>query len=138
GMSSISMPGFIFGAILVLVFAYHLGWLPAARLETPLHYLMPVAALSLTPFAYTFLLIRTTVKDMRQAQFVTIKRCFGVQEDVVTFKHVLRNSLIPLISILGPISAAIITGSFAVELIFAVPGLGKYFVTAVSNRDYTL
>src|SRR5262249_17835486 len=70
--------------------------------------------------------------------FVSIKRCFGISAWVITFRHVLRNSLIPLISILGPISAAIVTGSFAVELIFAVPGLGKYFITAVTNRDYTL
>lgn len=138
GMSSISMPGFIFGALLVLVFAYHLNLLPAARLATPQHYILPVLTLALTPFAYTFLLIRTTVREVRRQTFVTIKRCFGVPENRVIFAHVLRNSLIPLISILGPVSAMIVTGSFAVELIFAVPGLGKYFVTAVSNRDYTL
>lgn len=138
GISSISMPSFIFGAVLVLIFAYHLNLLPAARLAGPQHYIMPVIALSLTPFAYTFLLIRTTVKDVRRQSFVMIKQCFGIPHMAVTFRHVLRNSLIPLISILGPISAMIITGSFAVELIFAIPGLGKYFVTAVSNRDYTL
>lgn len=138
GITSISLPGFIFGAFLVMLFAYHLNILPAARLAGPQHYILPVFALSLTPFAYTFLLIRTAVKQTRRQQFVTIKHCFGIPYFRVAFHHVLRNSLIPLISILGPISAMIVTGSFAVELIFAIPGLGKYFVTAVSNRDYTL
>jgi oligopeptide transport system permease protein len=138
GISSISMPSFIFGAFLVLVFAYYLNLLPAARLASPQHFILPIITLSLTPFAYTFLLIRTTVKEVRRQQFVMIKHCFGIPNLRVTFLHVLRNSLIPLISILGPISAMIITGSFAVELIFAVPGLGKYFVTGVTNRDYTL
>ncbi len=138
GMTSISVPSFIFGAFLVMVFAYHLNILPAARLATPKHYILPIIALSLTPFAYTFMLIRTSVQEVGLLPFVTIKRCLGLPDGVITFKHILRNALIPLISILGPISAAIITGSFAVELIFAVPGLGKYFVTAVGNRDYTL
>lgn len=138
GVTSISMPGFMFGALLVLVFAYFLNLLPAARLVGLQHYILPSLALSLTPFAYTFLLIRTTVKEVREQPFVQIKRCFGIKDQTVTFRHVLRNSLIPLISILGAMSAMIITGSFAVEWIFAIPGLGKYFVTAVSNRDYTL
>jgi oligopeptide transport system permease protein len=138
GITSISLPSFIFGAFLVLVFADYFNLLPAARLETPQHYILPIIALSITPFAYTFMLIRTTVKEIRHEQFVTIKRCFGIPESKITFLHVLRNSLIPLISILGPVSAMIVTGSFAVELIFAIPGIGKYFVTAVSNRDYTL
>ncbi len=138
GVSSISMPSFIFGGFLVLLFALKLNWLPAATLESPAHYVLPVAALALVPFAYSFLLIRTTVKEMKTQPFVQIKRSFGLQEQVITIKHVLRNSLIPLVSILGPIAAAIITGSFAVEYIFAVPGLGKHFVNAVNNRDYTL
>ncbi len=138
GVSSISMPSFIFGGMLVMVFALKLNWLPSATLETPAHYILPVATLALVPFAYSFLLIRTTVKEMRSSGFVHIKRSFGLKESVITVKHILRNSLVPLVSILGPIAAAIITGSFAVEFIFAVPGLGKHFVTAVTNRDYTL
>lgn len=138
GMASISMPGFIFGALLVLAFSYYFNLLPAARLASPQHYVMPVAALSLMPFAYAFLLVRTAVREVRLQQFVMMKESYGLPAGRITFKHVLRNALLPLLSILGPVSAAVVTGSFAVELIFAVPGLGKYFVTAVSNRDYTL
>lgn len=138
GVSSISMPSFIFGGFLVLLFALYLNWFPSATLTSPRHYVLPVATLSLVPFAYAFLLIRTTVREMRNQPFVHIKRAFGLKGNVVAVRHVLRNSLIPLVSVLGPITAAIITGSFAVEFIFAVPGLGKHFVTAVGNRDYTL
>jgi len=138
GVASISTPLFIFGGLLVLVFSLTLNWLPAATLETPAHYILPVLSLSLMPFSYAFLLTRTTVKETRSKQYVLIKRSEGVSENAIAVRHILRNSLIPLVSILGPIAAAIITGSFAVEYIFAIPGLGRHFVTAVTNRDYTL
>lgn len=138
GVASISTPLFIFGGLLVLVFSLTLNWLPAATLETPAHYILPVISLSLMPFSYAFLLTRTTVQETRSRQYVLIKRSEGLSEGVIAVRHVLRNSLIPLVSILGPIAAAIITGSFAVEYIFAIPGLGRHFVTAVTNRDYTL
>lgn len=138
GVASISTPLFIFGGVLVLVFSLTLNWLPAATLETPMHYILPVLSLSLMPFSYAFLLTRTTVRETRSRQYVLIKRSEGLSEGVIAVRHILRNSLIPLVSILGPIAAAIITGSFAVEYIFAIPGLGRHFVTAVTNRDYTL
>lgn len=138
GVTSISTPLFIFGGLLVLVFALTLNWLPAATLETPRHFILPVLSLSLSPFAYAFLLVRTTVREVRNMQYVLIKRSEGLPELTIGLRHILRNSLIPLVSILGPLAAAIITGAFAVEYIFAVPGLGKHFITAVSNRDYTL
>ncbi len=138
GVSSISMPSFIFGRFLVLLFALELNWLPAARLASPVHYVLPVLSLSLVPFAYAFLLVRNSVRENRTTPFVLIKRSFGMGERDITLRHVLRNSLLPLLSILGPLAAAIITGSFAIEYIFAVPGLGKHFINAVANRDYTL
>jgi oligopeptide transport system permease protein len=138
GVASISTPLFIFGGLLVLLFALTLNWLPAATLETPAHYILPVLSLSLMPFSYAFLLTRTTVRETRSRQYVLIKRSEGLSEGAIAVRHVLRNSLIPLVSILGPLAAAIITGSFAVEYIFAIPGLGRHFVTAVTNRDYTL
>lgn len=138
GVASISTPMFIFGGFLVLLFSLSLNWLPAATLESPRHYILPVITLSIMPFAYSFLLIRTTVQENRNATYVLIKRSEGLPEKAIALRHILRNSLIPLVSIMGPIAAAIITGSFAVEYIFAVPGLGRHFVTAVTNRDYTL
>lgn len=138
GVASISTPLFIFGGFMVLIFSLGLNWLPAAMLESPRHYILPVLTLSLLPFSYAFLLIRTTIRETRSRQYVLIKRSEGLSEEVIAVRHILRNSLIPLVSILGPIAAAIITGSFAVEYIFAIAGLGKHFVTGVANRDYTL
>jgi oligopeptide transport system permease protein len=138
GVTSISTPLFIFGGFLVLLFSLSLNWLPAATLETPRHYILPTLALSIAPFAYAFLLVRTSVREARGRTYVFIKRSEGLSERTIALRHILRNSLIPLVSILGPVAAAIITGSFAVEYIFAIPGLGKHFVTAVTNRDYTL
>jgi oligopeptide transport system permease protein len=138
GMTALSFPTFVFAGVLVLIFALWLNWLPAATLQTPAHFVLPVLSLSLMPFAFTFLLIRSTVAETRLQTHVHIKRSFGLPENRIAVWHVLRNSLLPLISILGPIAAAVITGSFAVETIFAVPGLGRYFVSAVINRDYTV
>lgn len=138
GVASISTPLFIFGGLLVLVFSLRLNLLPAATLESPRHYILPVLSLSLLPFAYAFMLIRGAVKETRGKTFVLIKRSAGLPERTIALRHILRNSLLPLVSILGPVAAAVITGSFAVEYIFAVPGLGRHFVTAVTNRDYTL
>ena len=101
GVASISTPLFIFGGLLVLVFALTLNWLPAATLETPAHYILPVVSLSLMPFSYAFLLTRTTVQETRSRQYVLIKRSEGVSEPVIAVRHILRNSLIPLVSILA-------------------------------------
>jgi oligopeptide transport system permease protein len=138
GIAGISTPMFIFGGLLVLYFALQLNWFPAATLETPKHYVLPVITLALTPFAYAFLLTRSTVKEMKLKPFVSMKRSAGLPEKRIAVHHILRNSLQPLLAVLGPIAAAIITGSFAVEYLFAVPGLGRHFVTAVTNRDYPL
>ncbi|MGE0201628.1 MAG: ABC transporter permease [Candidatus Melainabacteria bacterium] len=138
GVSCLSIPAFILGGLLVLTFALTWNILPAATLTSPAHYILPVITLSLAPFAYAFLLVRNTVQETKNATYVHIKHSMGLPARTIAIRHVLRNSLIPLVSILGPIAAAILTGSFAVEFIFAVPGLGKHFVTAVTNRDYTL
>jgi oligopeptide transport system permease protein len=138
GVVGLSTPLFIFAGSLVLLFSLMLNWLPAATLETPRHYILPILALSLAPFSYAFLLVRTTVKEVRHRPHVLMKRSAGLPESRIALRHVLRNSLLPLLSILGPVAAAIITGSFAVEYIFAIPGLGRHFVTAVTNRDYPL
>lgn len=138
GVSAISLPSFIFGACLILIFAYDLGWFPAARLASQRHAVLPIATLSLVPFAYSFLLIRSAMKTVMTQSFIHVKSAYGLSYQTIVNKHALKNALIPLISILGPLTAALVTGSFAVELIYALPGLGKHFIYAVSNRDYTL
>ncbi|MEM0950760.1 MAG: ABC transporter permease [Cyanobacteria bacterium P01_H01_bin.74] len=138
GISAVSTPQFIFGGLLVLIFSLTLKLLPAATLQSGWHYCLPVVTLALSPFAFTFLLIRNSVKEIKTQLHVVIKKSQGLSMLRIAVAHILRNALIPLVSVIGPISAAIITGSFAVEYIFAIPGLGKHFITAVTNRDYTL
>ncbi|MBK8190324.1 MAG: ABC transporter permease [Vampirovibrionales bacterium] len=138
GALALSTPAFVFGGALALIFALWLKWLPAARLLSPTHGILPVLTLALGPFAFAFMLLRTSVRQTRALPFVTIKRSLGAPESRIALRHVLRNSLLPLLSIMGPLAAALVTGSFVVETLFAIPGMGKYFVTAVSNRDYPL
>jgi oligopeptide transport system permease protein len=142
GVTGLSAPSFLIAGGLVLVFSIGLGCLPTATLPplwvSPAHWVLPTLALAVVPFAYSFLLVRTSVQDVKQAGFVRIKRSFGLPEPVVVFVHIARNALLPLVAIIGPIAAALLTGSFAIESMFAIPGLGKHFVSAVLNRDYTL
>lgn len=138
-MICLATPSFIASGVLVLIFSLGLGWLPAAAIEgTVAHYVLPVVALGLSPLAFAFFLVRTAVVEVREQAFVVFKRSSGVSGWRIALMHVLRNAWLPLVSVLGPLAANILTGSFAVETIFAVPGLGRHFVHAVMNRDYTL
>lgn len=138
GVISLGLPNFLFGALLVLVFSFWLNVLPAARLEGPLNFVLPVIALSLTPFTLSFAVLNSSLSQVVNEPFVKIKKSFGLNPLNITVTHVLRNGLIPLIAIFGPLTAGLLTGSFSTEVIFGLPGLGKYFVTAVINRDYTV
>jgi oligopeptide transport system permease protein len=138
GMVGMSLPTFITGGLMVLVFSLWGHLLPAATLQTPAHWVLPVLTLATVPFAYTFLLTRTAVYQVKTQLFPQMKRVYGIGEFQIATAHILRNALLPLVAILGPLAASILTGSFAVEYIYAIPGLGKHFITAVSNRDYTL
>lgn len=138
GALALSTPAFVLGGLLALVFALWLQWLPTARLLSPAHAVLPVLTLALGPFAFAFLLLRASVRQTRSLPFVAIKRSLGLPEWRIAGRHVLRNALLPLLAILGPLSAALVTGSFVVEHLFALPGMGKYFVSAVTNRDYPL
>lgn len=138
GLLALSTPAFVLGGLLALWLSFSLNWLPAATLATPVHYILPVATLAATPFAFTFLLVRTAVVETRRQPYILLKRAAGLSEGQIAVRHILRNSLLPLVSLAGPLTAGVVTGSFAVEALFAIPGLGKYFVNAVSSRDYTL
>ena len=138
GILTLATPTFIVGALLVLLFCYGLNWLPAARWVSPWHAILPSLTLSILPFSTTYFVMSTALSETARQPFIRIKHAFGLAESLIVWKHLLKSALIPLISILGPLSAAIVTGSFAVEWVFAIPGLGKYFINAISNRDYTL
>ncbi len=134
----VSVPGFVLGAALVLGVALGTGALPAALWESPAHAVLPALTLAALPTAYVAQLTRASVVDVISRDFVRTARAKGASERVVRWHHVLRNALLAVVTYFGPLLAILLTGSFVVEVIFAIPGMGRFFVTAVTNRDYPL
>ena len=139
-MTGISVPNFVVAPLLILLFAVTLGWLPAGGWNggTPSHLLLPVIALALPQIAYIARLMRGSMIEVLQAPYIRSARAKGLPERVVILRHALKPALLPVLSYLGPACAGIITGSVVIEQIFGIPGLGRYFVTAALNRDYTV
>lgn len=133
----ISMPSFIMGTLLLLLFAQKLGWLPANG-TTSAGLVLPVVTLALYPTAHITRLTRSSMLDVLGQDYITTAKAKGVSKGKIIFGHALKNSLIPVITYVGPMLAYIVTGSLVVEKIFAVPGVGRSFVNSIINRDYTL
>ncbi len=137
-VSGITLPAYLVATILVLIFSSTLGWLPPALWEDKKSMILPVITLALRPMAIIARMTRTALLETLHADFIRTAHSKGLAETKVVFKHALRNSLIPIITMLGPITASLITGSYIVETIFQIPGLGQYFVSSVMDRDYPL
>ena len=133
----ISMPSFIMGTLLLLLFAQKLGWLPANG-TTSAGLVLPVVTLALYPTAHITRLTRSSMLDVLGQDYITTAKAKGVSKGKIIFGHALKNSLIPVITYVGPMLAYIVTGSLVVEKIFAVSGVGRSFVNSIINRDYTL
>jgi len=131
-----SVPSFIFGMLLLVLFTANLHWLPSGGWGTPKQAIMPVLALSALPAAYIARVTRASMLDVLDQDYVRTARAKGLRENVVVLRHMLRNALIPVLTIIGPLAAMLVTGSFIVEELFAIPGVGRTFVTSVSSRDY--
>jgi oligopeptide transport system permease protein len=134
----VSVPQFVIGALLIFVFGLWLKLLPVALWESGWHALLPAFTLALGPAAYLARLTRASVLDVMGKDWVQTARSKGLPYNQTILKHVLRNALIPIITVLGPLTAILITGSFVIEYIYAIPGMGRFFITAVSNRDHDL
>jgi oligopeptide transport system permease protein len=134
----ISVPGFVLGAALMLGVGLWLNWLPAALWEGPFHVILPALTLAALPTAYVAQLTRASVLEVVELDYIRTARAKGLPESLVRRRHVLRNALLAVVTYFGPLMATLLTGSFVVEKIFAVPGIGRFFVTAVTNRDYPL
>jgi oligopeptide transport system permease protein len=134
----VSVPSFIMATLLQFIFAFKLRWLPAALWGTPKHIVLPVLALSALPLAFFARLIRSSMLEVLSQDYIRTARSKGLGEAAVVIGHVLKNALIPLITVLGPMIANLLTGTFIIERIFAIPGLGRHFVNSIYNRDYTV
>jgi oligopeptide transport system permease protein len=138
GAAGVSVPSFILGALLLYWFSYRFGWFPSSGWRGIRSAILPAAALAALPTAYLARLVRGELREVLGSDFLLTARAKGLSETRVVVVHALRHTLSPVLAYLGPQAAAIMTGSFVVELIFAIPGLGKEFVRSITNRDYPL
>ena len=137
-MGGICIPSFVLGPLLVLVFGLLLGWLPVAGWSSPADRILPSVTLGMVYVAYIARMMRGSMLEVLVQDFIKTARAKGLTERRILLRHALRAAVIPVVSFLGPAAAGLITGSFVVETIFSIPGLGRFFVTAAFNRDYTL
>jgi oligopeptide transport system permease protein len=134
----ISLPSFLSAALLLSIFAGKLGWFPIGGWGTLSDMVLPGLALALAPMAYIARLTRVSMIDVLSSDYVRTAVAKGLSRNVVIWKHCVRNAFLPVLSYLGPAAAATLTGSFVVEKVFSIPGLGQHFVNSVLNRDRTL
>ncbi len=132
----VSVPAIVLGPLLILIFALALGWFPVAGWGTPAKMVLPALALGLRESAIIARLTRASMLQVIREDYIRTARAKGLAERAVMVRHALKNAFIPVATVLGPMFAALVTGTFIVEQIFAIPGLGKYFVTSITNRDY--
>lgn len=134
----ISTPSFILATILQYLFALKLGWFPIANLTSFMHTVLPAIALATTPLAFIARLMRSSMLDVLSSDYIKTAKAKGLSSRVTIYRHGIRNAILPVVSYLGPLVVAILTGSFIIEKIFAIPGLGNEFVESVTNRDFTV
>lgn len=134
----VSIPGFVTAILLMMVFGVWWPVLPIVGLGSPANYILPVAAQSFGQIASIARLTKSTYSEAIQMDYVTMARAKGLSNLYITARHVLKNALIPVVTYFGPAIAFLITGSFVVESIFSIPGIGREFTNATTNRDYTV
>ena len=134
----ISVPVFVISVLLMYLFSGVLKWLPTYGLTSWKHYILPVACLAFNPIAYIARQTRSSMLEALEQDYVRTACSKGVSEILVVTKHALKNALTPVITYLGPLVAGLLTGGFVVECLFSVPGMGRYFVQSISDRDYTM
>ncbi|MHB1043832.1 MAG: ABC transporter permease [Eubacteriales bacterium] len=133
-----SVPSFILSGLLMYVFAYKLRILPAAMWGAWQQAILPTLALAALPTAFIASLTRSSMLEVIQQDYIKAARAKGLSEGAIVWRHALRNAILPVVTYAGPLIATVLTGSFVVEQIFAIPGLGRWFVLSVTNRDYTV
>ncbi|WP_370529777.1 ABC transporter permease [Alkalihalobacillus sp. AL-G] len=134
----ISVPSFIMASILQYYLAMKLNLFPVARWDTFMHSVLPALALASTPLAFIARLTRSSMLEVLSNDYIKTAKSKGLSGQVIVWRHTIRNALMPVVSYMGPLVSAILTGSFVIEKIFGIPGLGMHFVTSITNRDYTV
>ncbi|AXY24850.1 peptide ABC transporter permease [Suicoccus acidiformans] len=134
----ISVPSFVLAGLSQYFFGLKLGWFPISGWQSFAHTILPTFSLGLTYMGSIAKMTRSGLLEENTSEYVKLARAKGLKKWGVVFKHSLRNALLPVVTYLGPMTAGVLTGSFVIENIFAIPGLGRHFVTSINNRDYTV
>ncbi|WP_332645967.1 ABC transporter permease [Lysinibacillus sp. 54212] len=134
----ISVPSFILAGLLQYYLAFELKLFPVSGWKGFIYSVLPASAIALTQAGFIAKLTRSSMLEHTHSDYVKLARAKGLGKWTTVFKHTLRNALLPVVTYLGPLTAAVVTGSFIIEQIFAIPGLGRHFVTSITNRDYTV
>ena len=132
-----SIPGFVLGILLMIIFSVTLHWLPTSGWGSVQQLIMPVLCLAALPAAQSARITRASTLDVMRQDYVRTARSKGLMENVVRVRHIFRNSLIPVVTVAGPELANLVTGSFIIENLFAIPGIGRMFVQGIGARDYS-
>lgn len=134
----ISTPSFVLAILLVVFFAVQLGWFPTGRWEGPNYWVLPTVALAGFPIAVIARYTRASMLEVTRKDYIRTAQSKGLRDGAVVTRHMIRNALIPVVTILGPTLAFLVTGSFIVERIFSIPGVGQFYLTSIATRDYSL
>ncbi|MEK9199943.1 ABC transporter permease [Ureibacillus sp. 179-F W5.1 NHS] len=134
----ISVPSFILAGLMQYFLAYKLGLFPVSGWKGFIYSVLPAFAIAITHAGFIAKLIRSSMLEQGNSDYVKMARAKGLGKWTTVFRHTLRNALLPVVTYLGPLTAGVVTGSFIIEQIFAIPGLGRHFVTSITNRDYTV
>ncbi|MCL6707987.1 ABC transporter permease [Pseudomonas sp. R2.Fl] len=137
-LAGASAPDFWVAIVAILVFAVALGWLPTSGTGTPFHWIMPIFVLTLRPFGLLVQVVRGTMISALGSAYVKTARAKGVKRSQIIFRHALRNSLLPVITVAGDLAASLVNGAVVVESIFGWPGIGKLMIDAITRRDFAL
>lgn len=133
----VAIPSYVIATVALYVFALRLGWVPTFGLDDWRGYILPVFALSGFWISFVSRLTRSSLLETLEQDYMVTARAKGLKPGQILIKHGLRNSLLPVVTVLGPVVANLVTGSFVIEQIFALPGIGRQFVLSITNRDYT-
>lgn len=134
----VSIPSFVLAVLLMFLFSVVLHVLPVYGLDSWKHYILPVAGLAVSPISYITRLMRSSMLEVMRQDYIVTARSKGVTEFFIIVKHALRNAIIPVVTYLGPLVAGLLTGSFVIERLFTIPGIGRYFVSSIGDRDYSV
>jgi peptide/nickel transport system permease protein len=134
----VAVPNFVLAVFLIVLFSFALPLFPTGGWDSPRNWVLPTVALALAPMGIIARFTRASMLEVIRSDYTLTARAKGVSEPVVVFKHALKNAFIPIVTLLGPLFAAIGTGSFFVEAIFRVPGMGRFFVESMTGRDYPM